>query len=114
MTRKIPAEVYSRVVGYFRPVEQWNNGKKAEWNDRRFYDANGAEEKREEVSVKKVYAGIGTIIIFAISLYGAVKIPEMIPQMLISLMGFVILLFGIKSSTLLIGKYIERGGNNGN
>jgi ribonucleoside-triphosphate reductase len=49
MTRKIPTEVYSRVVGYFRPVDQWNNGKKAEWNDRRFYDANGAEEKREEV-----------------------------------------------------------------
>lgn len=49
MTRKIPAEVYSRVVGYFRPVEQWNDGKKAEWNDRRFYDANGAEEERKAV-----------------------------------------------------------------
>jgi hypothetical protein len=24
-------EVYSRVVGYMRPVEQWNKGKKAEW-----------------------------------------------------------------------------------
>ena len=49
MTRRIPTEVYSRVVGYFRPVDQWNNGKKAEWNDRRFYDANGSEEKREAV-----------------------------------------------------------------
>lgn len=46
--RKIPAEVYSRVVGYFRPVEQWNYGKKAEWNDRRFYDANKAERKERE------------------------------------------------------------------
>jgi len=72
------------------------------------------KKKEKRFSVKKVYAGIGTIIIFAISLYGAVKIPEMIPQMLISLMGFVILLFGIKSSSLLIGKYIERGGKNGN
>ena len=27
-------EVYSRVVGYLRPITQWNKGKKAEWNDR--------------------------------------------------------------------------------
>lgn len=28
-------EVYSRVVGYLRPVKQWNNGKVAEWNARK-------------------------------------------------------------------------------
>ena len=28
-------EVYSRVVGYIRPVNQWNKGKKAEWKDRK-------------------------------------------------------------------------------
>lgn len=27
-------EVYSRVVGYIRPVSQWNKGKKMEWVDR--------------------------------------------------------------------------------
>ncbi len=27
-------EVYSRIVGYLRPVEQWNNGKRAEYNMR--------------------------------------------------------------------------------
>ena len=27
-------EVYSRVVGYMRPVSSWNKGKKAEWADR--------------------------------------------------------------------------------
>jgi len=27
-------EVYSRVVGYLRPVQQWNDGKAAEWCDR--------------------------------------------------------------------------------
>jgi anaerobic ribonucleoside-triphosphate reductase len=27
-------EVYSRVVGYIRPVKQWNKGKKAEFSDR--------------------------------------------------------------------------------
>jgi anaerobic ribonucleoside-triphosphate reductase len=28
-------EVYSRVVGYLRPVNQWNKGKKAEWKERK-------------------------------------------------------------------------------
>lgn len=28
-------EVYSRVTGYLRPVENWNPGKQAEWQDRR-------------------------------------------------------------------------------
>lgn len=27
-------EVYSRVVGYIRPVKQWNKGKQAEYKDR--------------------------------------------------------------------------------
>lgn len=33
-----PCEVYSRVVGFLRPVEQWNNGKKAEFAMRHHYD----------------------------------------------------------------------------
>ncbi|MBU0595925.1 ribonucleoside triphosphate reductase [Candidatus Bipolaricaulota bacterium] len=31
------AEVYSRIVGYFRPVEQWNDGKQAEFADRKAF-----------------------------------------------------------------------------
>lgn len=30
-------EVYSRVVGYIRPVKQWNKGKQAEYGDRKEY-----------------------------------------------------------------------------
>ncbi|MCK5260369.1 MAG: ribonucleoside triphosphate reductase, partial [Candidatus Omnitrophica bacterium] len=30
-------EVYSRVVGYLRPIQQWNNGKKAEFDIRKTY-----------------------------------------------------------------------------
>jgi len=30
-------EVYSRVVGYYRPVKSWNVGKQAEFNDRKLY-----------------------------------------------------------------------------
>lgn len=33
-----PCEVYSRVVGFLRPVAQWNNGKKAEFVMREHYD----------------------------------------------------------------------------
>jgi ribonucleoside-triphosphate reductase len=33
-TQRTPCEVYSRVVGYIRPVNQWNDGKKAEFEDR--------------------------------------------------------------------------------
>ena len=38
-------EVYSRVVGYLRPVFQWNEGKKEEFKDRKTYD-----KTREEYS----------------------------------------------------------------
>lgn len=30
-----PCEVYSRIVGYIRPVQQWNAGKVQEYGDRR-------------------------------------------------------------------------------
>ena len=31
-------EIFSRVVGYHRPVQNWNKGKKAEFNDRVEFD----------------------------------------------------------------------------
>ncbi len=31
----VPCEVYSRVVGYFRPVQNWNLGKQQEFNERK-------------------------------------------------------------------------------
>lgn len=40
--KKIPCEVYTRVVGYFRPASQWNKGKKSELSD------------RKEFSIKKI------------------------------------------------------------
>ena len=32
-------EVYSRVCGYFRPVSNWNKGKREEFKDRKEYCA---------------------------------------------------------------------------
>ncbi|VVB82187.1 Vitamin B12-dependent ribonucleoside-diphosphate reductase [uncultured archaeon] len=31
-------EVYSRIVGYLRPVQHWNEGKRAEFKDRKMFD----------------------------------------------------------------------------
>jgi glutaredoxin len=45
MAKVIPCEVYSRVVGYFRPVQNWNNGKRAEYSDRQAFS--------EEASMKE-------------------------------------------------------------
>ena len=33
-----PAEVYSRITGYYRPVQNWNDGKTQEFKDRKVYD----------------------------------------------------------------------------
>ena len=32
-----PCEVYSRVVGYLRPVQSWNKGKKEEYSQRKTF-----------------------------------------------------------------------------
>jgi len=34
----IRAEVYSRVVGYYRPLDSWHDGKIEEWNEREYND----------------------------------------------------------------------------
>lgn len=36
--KKIPCEIYSRVVGYFRPISNWNVGKKKEFFNRKTAD----------------------------------------------------------------------------
>jgi len=36
-------EVYSRVVGYIRPVHQWHEGKKQEYNERKEFIASDSQ-----------------------------------------------------------------------
>lgn len=31
----VPTEVFSRISGYFRPVQQWNRGKREEFKNRK-------------------------------------------------------------------------------
>jgi len=38
MTCGKECQVYSRVVGYFRPVQMWNHGKREEFGDRLEYE----------------------------------------------------------------------------
>ena len=49
-------EIYSRVVGYLRPVKQWNKGKQAEFELRQTYHVNGtaSEEKEKDVRLYPV------------------------------------------------------------
>ncbi len=43
--KAVPCEVYSRVVGYFRPVGQWNKGKKQEFSERVMLDITKLGQK---------------------------------------------------------------------
>ncbi len=40
-----PAEVYSRITGYYRPVQNWNDGKAEEYKERKLYDAASSHIK---------------------------------------------------------------------
>ena len=44
-------EVYSRITGYYRPVQNWNDGKAQEYKDRVVYDLNCSCMKRPATSV---------------------------------------------------------------
>lgn len=37
-----PCEVWTRVMGYFRPVSFWNKGKQGEHAERRYFCEHGA------------------------------------------------------------------------
>lgn len=39
-----PCEVYSRIVGYYRPVQQWNLGKQKEFEQRKEYKIKKVEK----------------------------------------------------------------------
>lgn len=49
-------EVYSRIVGYLRPVDQWNAGKQEEFALRKVYDSAVRQVEKEEVPVAEAAA----------------------------------------------------------
>jgi hypothetical protein len=34
---KVPCEVYSRIVGYLRPIQNWHEGKQQEFKERKTF-----------------------------------------------------------------------------
>ena len=45
-----PTEVYSRITGYYRPVQNWNKGKAQEFKDRKTYSFQGLGNKLEKLN----------------------------------------------------------------
>ncbi len=45
-------EVYSRITGYYRPVQNWNDGKSQEYKDRKVYNVTG-ESLKSSVACEK-------------------------------------------------------------
>ena len=46
-------EVYSRITGYYRPVQNWNDGKIQEFKDRKVYDLDQSHLKKEEAPAER-------------------------------------------------------------
>ena len=44
-------EVYSRITGYYRPIQNWNDGKTQEYKDRKVYDIPGSKLVKESANV---------------------------------------------------------------
>ncbi|MGI6201597.1 MAG: ribonucleoside triphosphate reductase [Christensenellales bacterium] len=67
-------EVYSRITGYYRPVQNWNDGKSQEFKERKVYDIGasrlthqgplGAEDVKADVGNPKTHPGQGRVLLF--------------------------------------------------
>ena len=49
-------EIYSRVCGYHRPVNNWNKGKKEEFKDRRTFKTEGSSGPGKRKNGKEIAA----------------------------------------------------------
>ena len=52
-------EVYSRITGYYRPVQNFNDGKAQEFKDRKVYDIFNSSLKKEERTVDHAHCSCG-------------------------------------------------------
>ena len=68
------AEVYSRITGYYRPVQNWNTGKRKEYDSRKVYDIDNSMKlweqsgrevsKEEECECEKAQGNTSEILLF--------------------------------------------------
>ena len=52
-------EVYSRITGYYRPVQNWNDGKTQEYKDRKVYDISNSHMKFRTEAAQEVMEEAG-------------------------------------------------------
>ncbi len=55
-----PTEVYSRITGYYRPVQNWNDGKAKEFKDRKLYNIGASIAKHPELDGAHPSVATGT------------------------------------------------------
>ncbi|HDQ70797.1 MAG TPA: hypothetical protein ENN19_01730 [Chloroflexi bacterium] len=48
---RVPCEVYSRIVGYLRPVQNWHQGKQQEFQERKTFRTPGTVLEDEDPAV---------------------------------------------------------------
>ena len=58
---QVPCEVYSRVVGYLRPVGNWHESKQQEFRDRTEYVLPGDDETDVLVARRESEAAIAAV-----------------------------------------------------
>lgn len=46
-------EIFSRVTGYYRPISNWNGGKREEFKDRKTYDVAAVMGKKPSKPAEK-------------------------------------------------------------
>ena len=54
-------EIYSRITGYYRPVQNWNDGKLQEFKNRKEYDINLSLSKSDTISKKEENNSNGSV-----------------------------------------------------
>ncbi len=57
-----PAEVYSRITGYYRPVQNWNDGKTQEYENRKMYNPENSCFKKVQSATVTVNRDTLTIV----------------------------------------------------
>ena len=54
---KCKVEVFSRVTGFFRPVQTWNEGKTMEFQDRKSFNMETMVKKDDNCGISKAVTG---------------------------------------------------------
>ena len=94
-------EVYSRITGYYRPVQAWNDGKSQEFKDRRTYNIKRSEELHPEINIGS--DGVRTI---------ALSVPEVAENCVCEETGTEVMLFATKTcpNCKMASVFLEKAG----